>query len=171
MSILLYVISLGITQESNLNTRINKMYRKIDISLHNVANDFSNHTWIHSYIRDTYISMKPRAGFNTINGGILMWGIILLGYYLYLMPLILSVPIATMSMCLYRYFDLSFFQDRDHIFFNIHHDSIFCAGASGYERKRIKRICRKYDVDVTFYKSNEFQIDLPLRRHYYRYYT
>lgn len=143
------------------------MLQNIDYTVMDIADEFSNHAWIRSNMSDSYILMKSRKAFKNPHGGVLMWSIILIGYFLSLMPLIVLIPVIIASVYLYRYFDISLFQDREPVRFETHNDLIVCSGAHGYERRRIRKICSKRNVKVQFEKACWNYIHLP-RRYYYR---
>lgn len=145
------------------------MLQNIDESVRCVVEEFVDHAWVISNIRDSYVSIKPRNRASMPGGGVLMWGMILVGYFLVMIPLMASLSIVATAFAIYFYYDLSFFKDRDHIYFCKHNDAIICTGASIYEQQRIKKICLKYKVNVIFEKSYRKYIVMSRWRYYRRY--
>ena len=93
-----------------------------------------------------------------------MWGGIILGYFLYLLPLVISVPVATVITILYHYF--SFYSRTRHgcILFYFKNKKLFADGAIGYDKTRIKRIANKMKVDVVL--RNLTDITTPIYHHH-----
>ena len=170
MKTLSSAILLASWPEFNLPKRGMKMLQNIDYTVRDVADDFSNHLWFCASIRNTYVLMKSRNDYSNPHGGVLMWSIIFIGYYLSVLPLIISIPIVIAGVYVYHYFDFLLFQDREPIRFEKHNDVIICTGAHGYERRRLRKICSKRKVKVKFEKACWNNIQLKRRNYYRRYY-
>ena len=83
------------------------MVQKVDYKVHVIADEFSSDVWAFNNMQSSYISMRPRNDFVMLGGGVLMWGIILVGYVLVSLPYIISIPLVAVSWLFYNYFSLS----------------------------------------------------------------
>lgn len=141
------------------------MVQKIDYKVHVIADEFSSDVWAFNNMQSSYISMRPRNDFVMLGGGVLMWGIILVGYVLVSLPYIISIPLVVVSYMFYRYFSLSSRQRDGFIQFRQYNDELICIGAHGLDRTRIKHLSAKHNMNVVFEKSYGHEIRFSSRRY------
>lgn len=140
------------------------MLQKIDDNVHLIASEFTSDAWIINNIRDSYISVKPRHDPIMPGGGVLMWGIILIGNFLMSLPYLISILLIILSGLLFNYYSLTSRQRGGSIQFRQHHGNLICIDAHGVDRKRIKKLSAKYNMNIVFECSFKHEASLSTRR-------
>ena len=123
---------------------------KLDYNVHDMVEYFTNDMWVIGNIRDTYISVKPRHYKRYPSGGVIIWGGILSLYFLSLLPFVFALLIVSGITMVYYIFSVYSRTKHGSILFSYSNNTIFCDGAIGYDRTRIKRIANRMKVDVVF---------------------
>ena len=141
------------------------MLQKIDDNVHLIVADFVSDVWTINHIRDTYISVKPRNDYVIPGGGLLMWGSIYVGAFLMSLPYLISIPLVILSGLLFNYYSLTSRQRGGSIQFRQHHENLICIDAHGVDRKRIKKLSAKYNMNVIFEHSFQHDVRLSSRRY------
>ena len=141
-------------------------HKKLDYEVHNMVESFTNEMWVIGNIRDTYISVKPRHSKHYPGGGFIMWGGILSLYFLSQLHFVFSLLVVSSLTAVYYFFSSYSRTKCGSIIFYYNNKIIFCNGAIGYDRIRIKRIAHKMKIDVVF--SILHDITTPKYTHYKR---
>ena len=146
------------------------MLQKIDDNVHLIVADFVSDVWTINNIRDSYISVKPRHDYILPSGGLLMWGSIYVGAFLMSLPYLISIPLVILSGLLFNYYSLTSRQRGGSIQFRQHHDCLIVIDAHGVDRKRIKKLSDKCNMNIVFEYSFKHEVRLSTRRCHCRWY-